>query len=616
MRVAAEFKEKLDMVRAHRSSRGLGDDELEVLAEMAEVEEFQVGDLIHPADKKVDAIYLINRGSVRLSVRLDAGIEKPVLYMGKDEQFGLFALTQDEPPMMDVIAEEPCLVLRYPREEAEELLIELPLWRHNLLQALGPAIRQSCLGIKRHRKRRVITMVHFDEKTRSLSRELLRRLVELNEEVGLISDRDTPESHSPDRFMMIDAGKADMRSSLRNQVGRWHSADRIVFDLTYGPFESDLLELLSGSEEVYWFVTTEQAEYAGEKLRHLADSISGIEKRFVIVRALRRDEPVCPTDALAELARRDYKIHVDGNEHGAFVADRRSGIERIIHELRSSSIGLALGGGAARGMAHLGVLAVLEQAGIVVDRFAGTSAGSLVGVPYASGLPVEYLTRSFGSDLTPGWIYRWLPRGDAFYMLRQFRTGNWDGMLRKYLHQWRLDQFPVPFSTVAVDLVLAEQVIRRDFDAVHAILESINLPGISRPICYDGKAMMDGGVLNVVPADVLVAQDADFVIASDVASRISLEFAGNRPDTPTSQMKRPSSMAGVVRTRMVQDRNIRSMGGRAADIVIEPDVSSVELTDFQHAAAIADIGRVAASESLPSLKTKLNELDPELYPLS
>lgn len=158
--------------------------------------------------------------------------------------------------------------------------------------------------------------------------------------------------------------------------------------------------------------------------------------------------------------------------------------------------------------------------------------------------------------------------------------------------------------------------VRREGDAVNALLESINLPGIARPICRDGRALVDGGVLNVVPANVLVEQGANLVLSSDVSARISFEFAGNRPDTPTEQMHRPSGRASLVRTRTVQDRNIRAIGGSAADIVIEPDVSTVELTDFKNAAKIAEHGYVAAKQALPEFRRVLHEMDPQLFPLT
>jgi len=100
---------------------------------------------------------------------------------------------------------------------------------------------------------------------------------------------------------------------------------------------------------------------------------------------------------------------------------------------------VALGGGAARGMAHLGVIKALEQGGIVVDLVAGTSAGALTGVPYASGLDCDYSAARFATDLRPSWVFRRLPRGSHWDLIYKFRRGRFDPMLRRYLADWWLD---------------------------------------------------------------------------------------------------------------------------------------------------------------------------------
>ena len=97
-------------------------------------------------------------------------------------------------------------------------------------------------------------------------------------------------------------------------------------------------------------------------------------------------------------------------------------MERLVHYLRGVRIGVALGGGAARGMAHLGVLNALDQNGIVADVIAGTSVGAMTGVLYSAGLDCDYLTSQFAADLKPPWIFRQLPSGGYWYLLYNYRT--------------------------------------------------------------------------------------------------------------------------------------------------------------------------------------------------
>src|SRR4029079_8866464 len=145
------------------------------------------------------------------------------------------------------------------------------------------------------------------------------------------------------------------------------------------------------------------------------------------------------------------------------------------------------------------------------------------------GMPPEQSVQSFQHDLTPSRLFRYLPKWPNWYLVSQYRRHAWDAMLRKYLHDWRLEQLPIPFHAVTVDLVQVRTVVRRRGDAVHAILESINLPIVSRPILRDGMVLIDGGVLKHLRVDVLTESRGDFVVGVDVSSRVRHEFAGNRP---------------------------------------------------------------------------------------
>ena len=278
-------------------------------------------------------------------------------------------------------------------------------------------------------------------------------------------------------------------------------------------------------------------------------------------------------------------------------------------------IGVALGGGAARGMSHLGVLKALEQSGIVVDMIAGTSAGAMTGIVYASGLDRDYSATQFAADLRPSWIFRHLPHGNHWYLLYKYRRGHFDPMLRKYLHDWRLEQLAVPCLSVTVDLVGGNSVVRERGDAVHAILESINLPVLSVPIVRDGQALIDGGLVNNIPADVLVSMGCNFVIAVSVTAKMEKEFCDITPGQPARPRKKPGIVPTILRSLLVQNHNLNAFGVQPADVVIEPDVTGFELTEFMRAKELAAIGEAAALEQIPKIKQLLARLDPQLFPL-
>jgi len=246
---------------------------------------------------------------------------------------------------------------------------------------------------------------------------------------------------------------------------------------------------------------------------------------------------------------------------------------------------------------------------------AGTSAGAMTGIIYATGLDAQYSANQFAASLRPSWIFRRLPRGNHWYLLYKYRWGHFDPMLRKFLYDWRLEQLSLPCFSVTVDLVSGSSVVRERGDATHAILESINLPVLSVPIVRDGQALIDGGLVNNIPADVLVSMGCNFVIAVSVTAKMEKQFCNIRADAPTTG-KRPSTLQTILRSLLVQNHSLNAFGVQPADVVIAPDVTGFDLTEFMRANELATIGEAAALEQIPKIRQLLSRLDPQLFPLS
>ena len=288
------------------------------------------------------------------------------------------------------------------------------------------------------------------------------------------------------------------------------------------------MRFLSYVDIVLWCVRPQDTRAAVLLLQGLEKSVPRWRDKIRIVWVLDNNAPIAPyVPELHELAERDFKLTFDapGANQSSLL---QHGFERIVHHLRGIQIGLALGGGAARGMAHLGVLKALEQHGIYIDMLAGTSAGAMTGTLYAAGLDPEYIAHFFKMDLQPSWFFRQLPGGGYWYLLYKYRRHQFDSMLRKYLGQARMEQLILPMFTVSVDLVEGDLMVREVGDATNGVLASINLPPLSLPIIESGQALVDGGLLNNVPANVLVSKGCNFVIASTVTAKLEKDFVGIR----------------------------------------------------------------------------------------
>ncbi len=179
-------------------------------------------------------------------------------------------------------------------------------------------------------------------------------------------------------------------------------------------------------------------------------------------------------------------------------------------------IGLALGSGSARGLAHLGVIRAIEDAGIEIDFIAGTSMGALIGAIHAAG-KLDELEATF---LTFDWR-----RTASFFDVVLPKSGLLDGvrvseLVRAHIRADTIETLARPFAAVATDIVSGEEVVIRSGDVIEAVRASLSVPGIFTPVRSNGRILVDGGITNPVPVTAARAMGADIVIAVDLNHEI------------------------------------------------------------------------------------------------
>jgi NTE family protein len=179
-------------------------------------------------------------------------------------------------------------------------------------------------------------------------------------------------------------------------------------------------------------------------------------------------------------------------------------------------VGLALGSGSARGLAHIGVLRAIEEAGIGVDFIAGTSMGALIGAVYAAG-KLDELEATFQS-------FDW-KKTLSFFDVVLPKSGLLDGakvsaLVREHVQSELIEALPRPFASVATDIVSGEEVAIDRGDVIDAVRASISVPGVFTPMRSNGRILVDGGLTNPVPVSVARKMGADIVIAVDLNHEI------------------------------------------------------------------------------------------------
>ncbi len=276
-------------------------------------------------------------------------------------------------------------------------------------------------------------------------------------------------------------------------------------------------------------------------------------------------------------------------------------------------VGLVLGGGAARGLAHIGVLDRLHRARIPIDVIAGTSAGAVAGALYAAGI-----TPAGMRDIV---LYKlkWqhfvslvdvaLPKSGLIGGKKLSRA-----LGEVFGGELEFKDLGIPFACVAVDIDSGEEVVMREGLVREAVRASISIPGIFVPARREGRYLVDGGILNHLPVDVARSMGADFVIAVNVfpqrIPRTELHHDDAMPDTVAQSVVKVLLQSIYI---AAGDRLIRSE--KLADVVIRPDVSYLGAEDFGRAKEFIVQGEIAAEEAIPDLKRRLGSISPKPRPL-
>ncbi|RPJ63002.1 MAG: patatin family protein [Dehalococcoidia bacterium] len=277
-----------------------------------------------------------------------------------------------------------------------------------------------------------------------------------------------------------------------------------------------------------------------------------------------------------------------------------------MHELSfiRPKTGLALGSGAAKGMAHIGVINALNEANIPIDYIAGTSMGALVGACYAVDGELEVL-KEIALSYNLRKLTRLLDPKFTFIRVGFLHGGRVEKFLKPLIGDIDFDRCKIPFSAVATEIKSGSEVVLNSGSLLKAVRASISIPVVFVPVNYNGIYLVDGGVINPVPADVVRSMGATFTIAVNVLNKPEkhrhLGLTGSKKSD-----KVPSLMNTLVQSLYIMEYEMVRASMLKADILIEPDVSNIEPYEFYRGADAIQAGYKAAKAVIPEIVKLLN----------
>ncbi len=256
---------------------------------------------------------------------------------------------------------------------------------------------------------------------------------------------------------------------------------------------------------------------------------------------------------------------------------------------RRPKVALVLGGGAARGFAHVGVIRVLERQKIPIDLIVGANTGSLIGALYADRMSASDLERiALKLEERDIFDYHFINPTQGFV-----RGDRLEDFVAKNLSIDDLERLKIPFAAVATDIQKGETVVLKSGSAARAVRASNAIPGIFTPVAYQGKFLADGGVLDNVPVEAARKMGADIVIAVDLGGEGGEEAQVN------------NIFDAIVRSLYLAAREKSEAQLKRADVAIRPKLANTGLMDFSRKKELIALGMDAAEKALPAIRAKI-----------
>lgn len=252
-------------------------------------------------------------------------------------------------------------------------------------------------------------------------------------------------------------------------------------------------------------------------------------------------------------------------------------------------LGLALGGGGAKAAAHLGVLKVFEQAGLQVHAVTASSAGALAGLFFCAGYSPDEMVEIMSRELVDRSWTRYVPGSQAWRLWTLLRGGGLQGLIRRYIGARNLEDLKIPLAVSATDLQRGEAVILDRGPIETAVLATMSLPGVARPVLREGRWLVDGSLLCDLPLAPLREQQMAVSVGVNLVSLAqSARAVSARPDLRWSVWQVLSQSIAMQLLKLSESTC------EQLDVVIRPDLTTLSMTDFHSLPAMVSAGQRGA----------------------
>lgn len=563
---------------------GLSPEALRDVATRLRPRNVRAGEVLFRAGEKGDSFFLVAAGRVRISVPAPRG-EQVINQFGPGEWFGEMSLITGEPRSATAVAATDSTLATLSREDFQAILARNPSLAVPISHSLSHRLRVQTLARTRRPLPRSVAIV-----TTTDAPELDAILLELASALSEVGGR---------KLAIVDfAGGLEERARLPRAAVAIVAAEGANLTAVAADFCLVLLRIAAGDDadvahlreaDVVW-VLEDGSGRAVQWLRGVEDV-----PHCLMLRLIGPERSITELTLASDpsVLRKAPIVRVDPRKTTARL------LRGLARRVLGRRIGLALSAGGAKGLAHLGVLRCFERAGVEFDLVAGTSMGGIVGGLAAMGRTVDEMIAGF-RDVRENFRRKLLDFGlPTTSILRGEKKRS---LLREYAGDTLIENLPLPFWTVAGDLVSGREVVFGSGPLAEALDATSAIPAVFPPVRIGKRVLVDGWVINPLPADVLRREGAELVIAVDASDYHQPVLDWEAPRWRMSRFTNPAMVRITLRAIEVSahERTLASLA--SVDACVQPDVGGFSPIDFRPMETIVERGERAAEQALAHLR--------------
>jgi predicted acylesterase/phospholipase RssA len=613
--------------------------------------EYKKGDLIYAQGSAASAFYCVVTGRVKISVEWPLGREDVIDYLKRGKYFGIISLLTNEKHSVSARALNDSIVLVVPKESFDGMISRIPRLALYLSQVLSRRFRRPevfgkrifesmivsvcgttggigvtnyainlAVSLKAETKKEVIFVeIGRPRENRAKSIGLKCQITPITLKSPFFKAEDISshiEEHDlgPDIINIIHLPDDAQDAAYLIPLVTYLTTDYhyVIIDLP-PHLDRTSFDVMKQSDFVHLLVPSNRKdlESASKLVAELDRYFAGSSDKIKVITMERSKTPVLPFSertavlkhdifaTLPDLAADGLAAEVDGPRLVAMYprAEYSRAVRRIARQMGEVLIGLALGCGAALGFAHVGVLKVLRNEGIPIDIVAGTSMGALVGALWASGKSIEEIEES---------VSRYKTRLDNLKLLdftfprRGIIKG---GVIRNFLAKEfgkkTFYDLKLPFKAIACDIETRQEVVLESGPLVDAVMASISIPGVFEPVRLNGRILVDGGIINPLPTNVLARMGVNKMIAVNTLPS---------PDDVIRSKKKVANIFDIIVNGVqASEYLLAEIACQSADVALHPIVPTMDWFEFFEGRKAIARGEEEAKKFLPDIKELISQ---------